>query len=90
MPAVDKNRGWTKEELQAPLESGETITPHATNEFSAISRGIWVGVGGNIAIKPMSGADFTLVGVPSGTLLPIRALAVRLAGTTASSLIALY
>ena len=54
------------------------------------SRAIWVGAGGDLAVELAEGALVVLAGVPGGTLVPVRARAVRAAGTTAGALVALW
>jgi hypothetical protein len=81
MPATDKNPGWSKEQLQAPLEDGFAITPHASDELTYLTRAIWVGGAGNLDVVLLSGAEVSIDAVPAGTLLPIRVKAVRNSST---------
>ena len=56
-----------------------------------VTRGLYVGVAGNIRVfgeRDTSSTDF--IGVLAGSVLPIRVRRVSAAGTTASSLVALY
>jgi len=65
------------------------VTPHATNEING-TRGFMVNVAGNIACRPTdSGADVTL-SVLAGVIYPISIKAVRVSGTTATGIFALY
>lgn len=54
------------------------------------TRGIYVGSGGDIAVKFTDGGTVTLVGAVTGTILPIQVVQVLSTGTSASSLVALY
>lgn len=76
--------------LNVPAESADDIVPSNTDELIHVSRGIYVGVTGNIKIKTLKGSIVTFVAVPAGTILPVRARQVFVTGTTSSSLIALW
>jgi len=75
-----------------PATSLAAVTPHATNPLpGGTCRALWIGGAGDVTILAESdSAPVTIVGVPAGTLLPIRAKAVRVSGTTATSIVALY
>ena len=51
---------------------------------------LWVGVGGDVAILPPSGAAVTFKNVPSGFLLLAQAKRVNSTYTTATDIVALY
>ena len=74
----------------APLGAGFSITPHDSNELASVPRAVYVGGQGTLVIV-LDGdtAAVTLVAVPAGTLLPIRARVVKATGTTATNLVAL-
>lgn len=86
MPA--KDRSSTQD---GPATGAEPITPSNTVEMDAISRGIYVGVGGDIVVVPASG-DGTILfkGAVAGSIIPIRAKRVNATGTTATDLVSLY
>lgn len=70
----------------------KAVSPHASNNLpDGVCKALWIGEAGDIAIVAENdSAAVTIVGVAAGTLLPIRALAVRTSGTTADSIVALY
>jgi hypothetical protein len=76
-----------------PLNSashGFAITPHATNPLEQVTRALWVGGAGNIAVRFRDGsADVTIVGVPAGMVLDFAVTHVRAAGTTATNIVGL-
>ncbi len=75
--------------LTAPAEHAFAITPHESNALEEVTRGIWVGTGGNVVCRLVSsGADVSFANVPDGTMLPVRASHVR-ATSTASGLVGL-
>lgn len=76
--------------LDSPGLGGETVTPSDTQDLTNVSRGLWVGAAGDVAVILLSGSTVTLVGVTAGTLIPIRASRVLATGTTATSIVALW
>ena len=67
------------------------ITPSDGVNLPYITRGIYIGAAGNIAvICPATGAAIVFVGLPAGVLLPIQTTRVNLTNTTAANLIALF
>lgn len=55
-----------------------------------LSRAVYVGGGGNLAILTAGGDIVILVAVVAGTVLPIRVAKVFATGTTASNLVGFY
>ena len=66
-----------------------TITPHDINELTYITRAIYVGVPGNVAVQDINGNDVTFSNAPSGLQIPIRLRKIYATGTTAGALIGL-
>jgi hypothetical protein len=88
MPAIDTISS-AQQSTSAPRKAG-AITPHDTNELTAVTRGIWVGVTGHVAVilaDDTSAVTFT--NVPVG-FFPVQAKTVLSTGTTATGLIAVY
>lgn len=69
----------------APLVPSDTEDP----EFR-VTRAIYVGSGGALALVTMQGTTVILQNVTGGTILPIRVQQVLATGTTASALVGLY
>lgn len=76
--------------LLGPIENGFSVTPNDGADLAQTTRAIWVGGAGNIKITTRGGDAITLVGVPAGTMLPIRASRIWSTGTTATSIHGLY
>jgi hypothetical protein len=74
-------------DLRNPALGGQAVTADGT-PFQRPSRAIYVGGGGTVVAVMYDGSVLTFVGVPTGTLLPIRATAI--ATSTATSMVALF
>lgn len=72
-----------------PALNFAAVTPHASTELSYVSRALYVGTGGNVVAVNSAGAEVSFVGVPSGTILPIRTTRVD-DTSTASDIVALW
>ncbi len=76
--------------LTAPADVRFAITPDDTAALAEVTRAIYVGTGGNIAVRAANSAsDVTFVNAPSGAILDIRVSHVRATGTTAANLVGL-
>lgn len=65
------------------------VTPHDTNDLANVSRALWVGGAGNVAvILAGDSSAVTFTGVPAGTLLPLRVKRVMSTNTTATTIVA--
>jgi hypothetical protein len=84
------NFSQNDEAVQAPASSAFAITPHDTEELSAVTRGLYVGGAGNVVVQLASdSATVTFTGVVAGSILPIRARLVASTSTTATNLLGL-
>lgn len=86
MAAVDVSQGGFGE----PASNGEAITKHDTNTLVAVSRALYVGGAGDVAVVMLGGQSLTFSAVPAGTILPIRVTQVKSTGTTATLILGLY
>ncbi|QQR35429.1 hypothetical protein JI749_13850 [Devosia oryziradicis] len=75
--------------LESPAAHGFAITPSDGADLADVTRAIYVGGSGSLSLTLLSGANVTLTGVAGGTLLPLRARAIKATGTTATSLVGL-
>lgn len=77
--------------IDGPASRAFAITPHDSTLFTNVTRGIYVGVTGNITALLVGDTVAVLfTAVPAGTVLPIRAQRVNSTATTASAMVGLY
>ena len=84
--AADKSLGGVGE----PAVNAEVIVPSNVNDLPNVTRAIYVGGAGNIAVVMLGGQTVTFTAVPVGAILPIRVKQVLSTGTTATLLLCLY
>lgn len=77
-------------DLISPLTHAEQVTPHDTTPLSHVSRQIYVGGFGDLAVEMKSGDTVVLANVPAGSVLPYRVNRVLATGTTATDIVALW
>jgi hypothetical protein len=76
--------------LTSPPEFGLAVLPSDTADLPYLSRALYVGAGGDLAIRLQDGTELVMAGVPAGTLLPIRVARVRATQTTAARILAFW
>ena len=74
--------------LTAPPEHGATVVPGA--DLAHVTRALYVGGGGDVAVRLQDGTEITLANVPTGTLIPIRVIRVLATGTSATQIVGLW
>lgn len=75
----------------APGRALRAVTPHATAELpDGPCRALKIGGAGNISIVARDDTDPVVIAVAAGELLAIQAKAVRVSGTTATGIVAIY
>lgn len=76
--------------LDSPATGIESVTLDA--DLTHLSRALWVGADGDVAVLTARGETVTVPGVKQGTLLPVRIKQVKTTGTTvaANKLLAFY
>lgn len=80
----------TGDSVIAPAQTCFDITPDDGAELSLVTKALYVGSGGDIAVQPLEGASLvTFRNVPSGATLDLRVTKVAATGTTASDIIGL-
>lgn len=73
----------------APSRSVFTVAPHDANPLPHLPKALYVGTGGDVALRCVDDAtDVVFRNVPSGALIRARARYVRATGTTAADILA--
>lgn len=88
MPAQDLANAGNS--INAPAGRYAAVAPSDSADLAFVSRAIYVGGDGNIAAVSPEGQTVTFVGVPAGTILPIRCARINSTGTTATNLVAMW
>ena len=78
--------------LTSPPEDAASIPPSdaANAPMSYVTRALYVGVAGDIALLMQSGARVTLRDVPAGSFLPLRVRQVFASGTSADGIVGFW
>ena len=75
--------------ITSPAENAAAITPSNSVDLDYVTRAIYVGGAGNLAVVMKGGDTVTFFGAVAGSVIPIRAARVLATGTTATSLVGL-
>jgi len=75
--------------LTSPATHAFAVTPNDTVDLSEVTRAVYIGTGGALAVRMLSGQAVTLSGVTGGSTLPLRIDRVLAAGTTATGIVGL-
>lgn len=89
MALTDPNFNFSKTSIVGPGNSFAAITPHASTDI-ALTRAVYVGVGGDIAAVGADNVPIVFKDVPTGTMLPIRVRRINAVGTDATDMVAIY
>jgi len=74
--------------LEGPADNAPEVTPHDTNDLAKTTRGLYVGVAGDIKVDMVGGDTSTIVAAANG-YHPMRVTRVYATGTTATGILAL-
>lgn len=75
--------------LDSPARDASAVTPSDSQPLAAVSRALYVGGSGALAVEMLSGATVTLAEAQAGMIYPLRVRRVLATGTTASGIVAL-
>ena len=70
--------------------SSDLITPNDSADLATSTRGIYVGVSGDLKVDLVEAGTVTFVGLAAGIIHPIRAQRVYSTDTTATSIVGVY
>lgn len=90
MAATDTYSTVQKFDVQAPANGVEVVSPSDSTDLTKVSRALYIGSGGNVAVIMVDGSTGNFASVPTGAILPVRVSRVTNANTTASSILSLY
>ena len=76
--------------LTSPPENAAAIVPSDGADLAELTRALYVGGGGDVALRMAGGEFVTLANLPAGTLIPLRVARVLASGTTATALVGLW
>ncbi len=76
--------------IDGPAIGNIAVTPSDSDDLVQTSRALYVGTGGTVVVRAHDGTEASYVGVPTGLILPVRAVRVLATGTTASDIVAMY
>lgn len=77
------------ETLTAPAASAETITPSDAQDLAFVTRALYVGQGGDLAVELKSGDTAVLRNMQASVIYPLRVVRVLATGTTATDIVGL-
>lgn len=82
----------TGEAIQSPTASatgGFAVTKSDATVFQPMTKALYVGGTGDVAVRMADGTALTFSAVPAGAVLPIQVQQVLLTGTTATLILGL-
>jgi hypothetical protein len=89
MAAIDDFAAFSKHPT-APLRSAAAVTPSNTVELAHVTRGIIVGVAGDVKCTLANGDVVVFPALVAGIVHPIAAKIIWDTGTNATSIVAAY
>ncbi len=75
--------------LESPASSAVAITPSDENDLAQISRAVYVGGAGDLAVTMKDGSIATFKNLIAGSSIAIRVSRVLSTGTTATHIVAM-
>lgn len=76
-------------DLESPARDADTITPDNDNDLTEQTRGIYVGVSGDVKVDMVGGTTATFVNLAAGIIHPIQATRIYATGTDATNILGL-
>lgn len=89
--AIDRFAQMSGAALTGPSGGAVSVTPSDSVDLSTgVSRGLYVGVSGNVKVRLPDDTEVTFVGLAAGVIHPIRCKRIWSTGTAATSILAIY
>lgn len=76
--------------FSSPAYHAAVVTPNDNNDLSDVTRWVFIGGAGALAVITAGGETLTISGLTAGTLLPLRVSRIQATGTTATNIVALW
>lgn len=76
--------------MSSPAEYAYVVTPDDGADLGFTTRGVYVGVSGDLHVDLVGGSEVTFVGLAAGVVHPLRVARVYATGTTATSIVGVY
>lgn len=73
-----------------PAVLATAVTPSDSADLGFKTRGLYIGVGGDVNVDMTNGDTVLFKGASAGSILPISVRRVRSTSTTATNIVALY
>ncbi len=85
MPAID-DFATLSASPEGPIQHAATVAPSDTNDLAHVTRALYLGAAGDVAVQMKDGTAVTFVGMGAGWH-PVRVARVMATGTTASDIL---
>lgn len=76
--------------VKSTATEAAAVTPSDSTVFPKSTKGLYVGVSGNVAVVLEGGSSVTFNNLASGIIHPIAVKQVKSTGTTATNILAVY
>jgi hypothetical protein len=83
------DRFVSQSSLVGPGDDAFVISTSDTVDLASVTRAIYVGVTGDVAVITKGGTTLTFTAVPAGAVIPVRVSRVKATGTTATNMVGL-
>jgi len=75
---------------EAPAENGFAITPNDSTDLATVTRGLYVGITGDIKVTLAGGTTVEFGALAAGVVHPLRVKRVWATSTTVTQIVGLY
>ncbi len=73
-----------------PAENAVAITPSDSQDLADNTRGLYVGVSGDVSVEMVGGGTVLFVGLAAGVIHPLQVSRVNSTDTTATSIVGVF